>query len=285
MIGHEVLEYWWSVPACLALLGYGRSLAGVTRAQRAVWVKARIVEVGRPAHGASQKPGIPVTLAFQDPSTGREFTLAHAGEHGAAIEVAWVGREVEVRYPPGQPLRFAVVLDADGEKSGRMGPDCAVMLLLIGLVIHATVRWGHPAALLGFGALAAAAALRSPDIRLVRARNALLDSAVAVPARVVAVTKDVYVDPDSGENVSHAPVVTFTTRDGTDVTVLSRTGIRDPGRSLHRDLTIHYAPTDPAVHTPDLAADRRSGARAVAFIVVLLLAGVAAAVVGAVRLT
>lgn len=285
MNGHEVLESWWLLPAGLALLGYGRSLAGVTRAQRAVWVKARIVAVGRPAHGASRKPGIPVTLAFQDPSTGREFTLPNAGEHGDAIEVAWVGREVEVRYPSGQPLRFAVVLDADGEKSGRTGPDCAVMLLLIGLVIHATVRWGHPAALLGFGALAAAAALRSPDIRLVRARNALLDSAVAVPARVVAVTKDIYVDPDAGENVSHTPVVTFTTRDGTHVTVLSRTGIRNPGRSLHRDLTIHYAPTDPAVHTADLAADRRSGARAVAFIVVLLLAGVAAVVVGAVRLT
>lgn len=37
MHGHEVLAYWWSAPADLALLGYGRSLAGVTGVQRAVW--------------------------------------------------------------------------------------------------------------------------------------------------------------------------------------------------------------------------------------------------------
>ncbi|WP_319637736.1 DUF3592 domain-containing protein [Streptomyces milbemycinicus] len=194
------------IPAALALLGYARSLAGVTRAQRAVWVKARIVAVEQPAHGGSRKPGIPVTLTFQDPGTGREFTLSNAGKHGEAIEEAWVGREVEVRYPPGQPLRFAVVLGGAGEQTGREGPDCAVMLLLIGLVIHATVRWGWPWALLGFGTLLTAAAVRSPDIRMVRARNAQLASAVAVPARVVAVTRDVYTDDESGGDiVVHAP--------------------------------------------------------------------------------
>ncbi|WP_370740959.1 hypothetical protein [Streptomyces sp. Ncost-T10-10d] len=101
MSSDEVLALWWVVPAGLALLGYGRSLAGVTRAQRAVWVKARIVEVGQPAHGDSEKPGIPVTFAFQDPATGQEFTLPNAGRHGDAIREAWVGREVDVRYPPG----------------------------------------------------------------------------------------------------------------------------------------------------------------------------------------
>ncbi|MEU3615465.1 DUF3592 domain-containing protein [Streptomyces sp. NPDC006872] len=285
MRGHEVLEFWWVIPAALALLGYARSLAGVTRAQRAVWVKARVVAVEQPAHGASRKPGIPVTLTFQDPGTGREFTLSNAGKHGDAIEEAWVGREVEVRYPPGQPLRFAVVLGGAEEQTGREGPDCAVMLLLIGLVIHATIRWGWPWALLGFGTLLTAAAVRSPDIRMVRARNALLASAVAVPARVVAVTRDVHTDDESGGNiVVHAPVITFTTHEGAHITALPDRGIPDPGRSLRRTLTIHYAPTDPAVYTPDPAADRRSGALNIAFVVALLLAGTAAAVAGAVML-
>ncbi|MFE7398291.1 DUF3592 domain-containing protein [Streptomyces sp. NPDC057557] len=284
MSSYEVLALWWVVPAGLALLGYGRSLAGVTRAQRAVWVKARIVEVGQPAHGDSGKPGIPVTFAFQDPATGQEFTLPNAGRHGDAIQEAWVGREVDVRYPPGQPHRFLVVLDTVGEKSGRNGPNCAVVLLLIGLVIHATVVRGYPWALLGFGALLTAGGAISPDIRLTRARNALLASAVAVPARVVAVTKDVYTDDEAGEIVNHTPVVTFTTRQGTHVTVLSRDGIPGPGLSLGRDLTIHYAPTDPAVYTPDPAADRRSGAKSIAFIVALLLTGTAAIVIGAAAL-
>lgn len=283
MTWHELVELWWTVPAALALLGYGRSLAGVTRAQRAVWAPARIVDVGLPAHGDSKRPGIPVTLSFQDPASGREFTLPNAGDHGDAIEVAWVGRAVEVRYPPGQPLRFAVVLDPDGERSGRMFPDCAVMLLLVGLVIDATVRWGYPWALLGFGTLLTACAVRSPDIRMARARKGLLASAVAVPARVVAVTRDVHADPEGGDIVSHAPVVTFTTLDGTRVTVLSRDGVPDPGHSLHRALTIHYAPGDPSVHTPDPAADRRSGAMSIAFVVALLLTGVTAALIGAVE--
>lgn len=280
-----MLEFWWAIPAAAALLGYARSLAGVTRAQRAVWATARIVAVEQPAHGDSGKPGIPVTLTFQDPGTGQEFTLSNAGKHGDAIEEAWVGREVEVSYPPGQPLRFAVGLGGAGEWTGREGPDCAVMLLLVGLVIHAAVRWGYPCALLGFGVLLTAAAVRSPDIRIVRARNALLASAVAVPARVVAVTDDVHTDSESGRDiVVHAPVIAFTTREGVEVTVLAHGAVPDPGRSLHRALTLHYAPTDPAVYTPDLAADRRSGAKGIAFIVALLLAGTAGVVVGAVML-
>ncbi|MEV1070031.1 DUF3592 domain-containing protein [Streptomyces sp. NPDC050263] len=285
MRGQEVLEFWWVILAGPALVGYGRSLAGVTRAQRAVWAKARIVAVQQPAHGDSEKPGIPVTLTFQDPATGQEFTLSNDGRHGDAVKEAWVGREIDVRYPPGQPLRFAVVLGGPREQTGREGPDCAVMLLLIGLVIHATVRWGCPWALLGFGALLTLFAVRSPDIRMVRARNALLASAVAVPARVVAVTKDVYTDDEAGcDIVVHTPVIAFTTHEGSHVTVLTHEGIPDPGRSLHRALTVHYAPTDPAVHTADRAADRRSGARNIAFVVALLLTGIAGVVVGAVML-
>ncbi|KAK1179724.1 DUF3592 domain-containing protein [Streptomyces sp. NBS 14/10] len=284
MRGHEVLGLWWVVPTGLALLGYGLSLAGLTRAQRAVWVTARIVRVEQPAHGDSKRRGIPVTVAFQDPATGQEFALPNAGKHGDAVREAWVGRELEVRYPPGQPHRFRIVMDTVGEKSGRIGPNCAVFLLLVGLVIHATVAWGYPWALLGFGSLLTALAAVSPDIRLARARDALLASALAVPARVVAVTKDVYTDAEGDDIVSHAPVVAFTTHEGTHVTALCLDGIADPGLSLDRDLTIHYAPADPAVFTPDLAADRRSGEESTGFIIILLLTGIAAVVTGAATL-
>ncbi|MDT0318803.1 DUF3592 domain-containing protein [Streptomyces millisiae] len=281
---YEVVRLWWLVPSALALLGYGLSLAGLSRAQRAVWVTARIVAVGIPAHLASKRPGIPVTVAFRDPATGREFTLPNAGKHGDSVEVAWVGREVAVRYPRGRPDRFRVVLHDVDDRHGRAGPNCAVILLLVGLAVHATVLWGWPGALLGFGALVTAFAAVSPDIREARARDALLASAVAVPARVVAVTRDVYTDGEGGEIVNHAPVVTFTTLDGTRVTILSRDGIPEPSRSLGRELTIHYAPSDLTVHTPDLAFERRGNERAIGFIVVLLLAGTAAMVAGVVLL-
>jgi hypothetical protein len=284
MDGREVLGLWWTVPAGLALLGYGRSLAGVTRQQRAVWATARIVEVRRPAHGDSQRPGIPVTVAFRDPATGQEFTLPNAGRHGDPVHEAWVGREFPVRYPPGRPDRFHLMTDVFGEKAGLVGPNCAVVLLLLGLVIQATVTWGHPWALLGFGGLLTAAMLFSRDLGLMRARAALLASALAVPARVVAVTKDVDTDGEGTVIVSHVSVVVFTTREGTRVTALCREGIPDPGRSLGRDLTIHYAPADPAVFTPDPAHERRDRAKTVALVVVPLLTGIAAVVAGAVTL-
>ncbi|MER5198241.1 DUF3592 domain-containing protein [Streptomyces sp. NPDC002755] len=281
MGGYELLELWWVVPAGLAFLGYTLSLTGLTRAQRAVWVTARIVAVEPPAHGASKQPGIPVTVAFQDPFTERQFTLSNAGRHGYSVEEAWVGRELRVRYPRGQPHRFRVTTDTPQDRNGRVGPDCATILLLIGLVIHATVVRGYPYALLGFGALLTVFAAASPDIRAARARDDLLSSAVAVPARVVAVTKDVYTDGEGEELVNHAPVLTFTTEDGTHVTVLSRDGIPDPSHSLHRELTLHYAPSDPAVYTPDPAADRRANERAIGWIIILLITGAAAVATGA----
>jgi hypothetical protein len=280
----EVLGLWWTVPAGLAVLGYGCSLAGVTRAQRAVWATARIVEVRRPAHGDSRKPGIQVTVAFQDPATGQEFTLPNAGRHGDPVHEAWLGREFPVRYPRGRPERFHLMTDVFGERGGLVGPSCAVVLLLLGLVIQATVTWGYPWALLGFGGLLTAAMLLSRDLGLMRARAALLASAVAVPGQVVAVTKDVETDGEGTTFVCHEPVVAFTTREGTRVTALCREGIPDPGRSLGRDLTIHYAPADPAVFTPDPDHDRRDRAKTVALVVASLLTGIAAVVAGVVTL-
>ncbi|MFI1361062.1 DUF3592 domain-containing protein [Streptomyces sp. NPDC020898] len=281
---HDVLELWWAVPMGLALLGYGLSLAGLTPAQRAVWVQARIVEVRQPEHGASKVPGIPVTVAFQDPATGQEFALPNDGKHGDSVEEAWVGREFEVRYPSGRPERFRVVLNSMDEKKGRTVPNCTVALLLLGLAIHVTVLGGWPWALLGFGSLVTVAGALSPDISTARARDGLLAAAVAVPARVVAVTKDVHTDGEGSEIVNHAPVVVFTTREGVRVTVLSRADIPRPGRSLGRELTVHYAPSDLTVYTPDLAADRRHSEAAIGTVIILLVVGTAAVVTGAVML-
>ncbi|MFH8469247.1 DUF3592 domain-containing protein [Streptomyces sp. NPDC017991] len=276
----EMLGLWWTVPAGAALVGYVCSLAGLTRPQRAVWVTARVVEVHRPGHGDSKRPGIPVTVAFHDPSTGREFRMRHAGSNGHVVAAAWVGQEFPVRYPRRRPERFHLMLDAKGEERGLGGPNCMLLLLLVGLVVHAFVVWGRPHGLMCLGGLLLVVGALSRDRQHARARAALLDGSVAVPGHVVAVTKDVHTDGEGGEIVNHAPVVAFTTREGIHVTALCREGIARPGLSLGRDLTIHYAPADPAVLTPDLDHDRRERAAAVRFIVYLLLAGIASVTLG-----
>ncbi|MDX2683491.1 DUF3592 domain-containing protein [Streptomyces sp. NY05-11A] len=284
MDGQGLLGLWWTVPAGLAAVGYACSLAGVTRPQRAVWVTARVVEVHQPAHHDSKRPGIPVTVAFQDPATGREFRLRHAGKNRHVVEAAWVGREFPVRYPRGRPERFHLMLDMRGETRGLGGPNCTVFLLLVGLVIQSFFVWGWPRGLICLGGLLFLIAAISRDVQVARARAALLDGAVAVPGRVVAVTRDIYTDGEGDEIINHAPVVAFTTHEGVRVTALCREGIPDPSLSLDRDVTIHYAPADPSVLTPDPDHDRREREGAVGFIVMLLLAGIASVAVGVLAL-
>ncbi|MGC5562229.1 DUF3592 domain-containing protein [Streptomyces sp. FR-108] len=275
-----MLELWWTVPAGTALAGYACSLAGLTRPQRAVWVTARVVEVHRPGQGDSESPGIPVTVAFQDPSGGREFRLRHTGRNGHVVAAAWVGREFPVRYPRRRPERFHLMLDSKGEERGLGGPNCMLLLLLVGLVVQAFVVRGWADGLICLGGLLLIVGALSRDRQYARARAALLAGAVAVPGRVVAVTKDVHTDGEGGEIVVHTPVVVFTTQEGVLVTALCREGIAQPGRSLGRDLTIHYAPADPAVFTPDLDHDRRERAAAVRFTIGLLLAGIVSVALG-----
>lgn len=284
MDGQAMLSLWWTVPAGLAVLGYGCSLAGVTRPQRAVWVTARVVEVHQPGHGDSKGPGIPVTVAFQDPCTGREFRPRHAGKRGEVVQAAWVGREFAVRFPRGRPDRFRLMVDLWGEKRGLNGPNCLVFLLLVGLTVQAFFRWGWPQGLICLGGLLFVSAGVSRDVHLARTRAALLADSVAVPGRVVAVTKDVYPAAEGDDIISHAPVIAFTTHEGIAVTALCREGIPNPSRSLGRELTIHYATADPSVHTPDLDHDRRERAAGVRFVGYLLLCGTAAVATGMIAL-
>lgn len=103
---------------------------------------------------------------------------------------------------------------------------------------------------------------------------------VAVPGRVVAVTKDVYTDGEGDEIVNHAPVVAFTTHEGILVTALCRGSSRTPAcpsTAFSRSTT---RPSSP----PDLDHDRRERAMSVRFIVTLLVAGIAAVAAGVISL-
>ncbi|WP_371649754.1 DUF3592 domain-containing protein [Streptomyces mirabilis] len=65
--------------------------------------------------------------------------------------------------------------------------------------------------------------------------------------RVVAVLKSVSTDDDGHTSTRLVPVVTFTTLDGRAVTAYCESGLPDPAGSQGLDVTIHYAPDDPAV--------------------------------------
>ncbi|MYS21307.1 Protein of unknown function, partial [Streptomyces sp. DvalAA-14] len=112
----------------LALLGYGRAFAGVSRARRAVRVPARVVRVERlPESGAQSSHGIPVVVGFTDPDTGREYALPAAGGRRGTLDAAWEGRQVEVRFPPGKPDRFRLRELSAGPRRGLAAPTAALV--------------------------------------------------------------------------------------------------------------------------------------------------------------
>lgn len=283
---HGYLALWCGVFGAVALIGYGRSLAGVTRAQRTVRVMGRIERVREPRHGSSQKDGIPVVVSFHDPSTGQEFTVTNDGEHGERITTAWTGREIGVHYPRARPHAFRFTSDLSEGRHGLGWPNFAVFLIYAGLVAVAAIDWGWPWALLGFGVpWALSVALYMPqNARESSRRIDMLTSAPPVQGRVIAVLKDVGTDEDGHTSTTHAPVVAFTTHEGTAVTAYCTSGLPDPTGSYGRDITIHYTPDDPAVFTPDLAAEHHSRKLDIAFSLLALVIGVAAVAVGAVML-
>ncbi|MFC8828235.1 DUF3592 domain-containing protein [Streptomyces sp. NPDC057137] len=283
--GQEVLVWWCVVFGGIAVVGYGASLAGVTRGRRAVRVLGRMVEFDVPVHGGSEGNGIPVVVSFQDPSTGEEFTLPYEGRSGDLVETAWKGREIGIRYRPGRPEEFAVTHDLSYGRYGVCLPNLAVLLVYAALVTSAALTSGYPWALLGVGVPWTVATMIAfhREVLVTRRRVAELTAAPTVPGRIVAVTKSVHTD-DDGTFVAFNPVVTFTTREDTAVTGFCPFDLVDPSRSRGRDVTVHYLPTDPAVFTLDLAHNRRDLRSTVRFDGSLLLAGVAAVVVGVLQL-
>ncbi|MER6169203.1 DUF3592 domain-containing protein [Streptomyces violaceorubidus] len=280
------LALWCGAFGTLALVGYARSLAGVTRAQRAVRVMGRIERVREPRHGSSQHDGIPVVVSFQDPGTGQEFTVTNDGDHGERITTAWTGREIGVRYPRGRPHAYQFVGDLWAGRRGLGWPNFAIFLIYVGLVVFAAVDRAWPWALIGFGVpwtLSGAWYLPQSE-RAVSRRLAGLTSQPPVRGRVVAVLTDTSTDEDGHTSTSHTPVIAFTTHEGTTVTAYCADGLPDPAKSHGRDVTVHYTPDDPAVFTVILAAEHRSRSLDTVFGVVALLVGVAAVVAGALLL-
>lgn len=279
--GQEVLVAWCVVVGGLALVGYGRSFAGVTRAQRTVRVTGRIVAVEEPVHDGRRGKGIPVLISFQDPSTGQEFTLPTKDGNEVAIEVAWKGREIGILFRPGRPEDFSTTFDLEYGRHGVALPNFAVFLLYAALLTSAALTWGYQWALIGAGipwTVVAAVASRH-EISLAKGRLARLTAAPAVPGRIVSVTRSVYTDQD-GTLVSFAPVVSFTTREDTTVIGFCPFDVTDPSGSRGREVTVRYQPGDPAEFTLDLADTRRDLWAVVRFDLSVLLVGVAAVVTG-----
>lgn len=280
---HGVLLLWCAGCGVLAVIGYGRSLAGVTRAQRAVRVPGRIAEVSVPEHGGPGISGIPMTVAFPDPGTGQEHVLPYVSESGIQLDAVWVGREIAVIHPPGHPERFKIAYDIQSGQHGLGWPHFALFLLYCGLVADTAILHGYPWALLGVGvplAVVMSFVLRH-DLRLTR-RDAARPI-IAVPGRVAAVLTSVH---DDGESVwtSHAAFITFHTGEGTPVVGRLRADPKDPNTAHDADVTVHYRPGNLDAFTLDLAAARRSGVWDIAFLVLCVLLGVAGAVAGALLL-
>ncbi|EGX57278.1 hypothetical protein SZN_23581 [Streptomyces zinciresistens K42] len=276
------LVLWCGVFGAVALTGYVRSLAGMTRAQRTVRTTGRIERVDEPRHGSSPKDGIAVVVSFQDPATGEEFTVTNDGERGERVGVAWTGREIGVHYPPGRPHAFRF---ADHPSEGGRGlgwPAFALFLVYAGPVTVAAVERGWPWALVGFcGPWALYAAYHLPgNVRDRNRRIDALDAMAAVPGRVVAVLKSVSTDDDGHTSTHLVPVVSFTTLDGRAVTAYCESALPDPAGSRGLDVTIHYTPHDPAVFVLDVEAERRSWKRDMAVNVVGVVIIAAAAVAG-----
>ncbi|MFE7524351.1 DUF3592 domain-containing protein [Kitasatospora sp. NPDC057542] len=283
---HGILALWCGVFGLVALVGYGRSLAGVTRAQRTVRVTGRIERVREPRNGSSQKDGIAVVVRFRDPSTGEEFVVTNDSETGDRITTAWVGREVGVRYPPGRPHAFRFANDLQAGRRGLGWPNSAVFLIYVGLVVVASIDWGWPWALVAVcGPLAVLTAFHLPGERQrTRGRLDTLAATAPVPGRVIAVLKTVETDADGDLRTSRTPVVAFTTHEGAAVTAYYPSGLPDAGVLCGREVTVHYSPADPADFTPDLPAELRSGQGDLGCAVVGLVVTGAAAVAGVVLL-
>lgn len=280
------LALWCAVFGTMALLGYGWSLAGMTRAQRAVRVRGRIERVREPRHGSSRRGGISVVVSYRDPSTGQDVTITNDGERGDAITAAWPGREIGVYHPPGRPhaYRFTGALDGAGRGLGRA--NFAVFLVYAGVVVAVAIDRGWPWALIGFGGPAALAVARHlPDnIRSTNRRRSALASMSAVPGRVIAVLEDVSTDAEGCTSTTITPVVAFTTRAGQNVTAHCTSGIPNPADAYGRDLTIHHDPADPADFTPDRDAAQRSLRGDTAVNVAALAVTAGAAIAGVVLL-
>lgn len=276
---YEYAALWCGAWAVFAVVGYGRVLAGVTRAQRTVQITGRVERVDRPRHGGSKTGGISVVVSYPDPDTGERVTVTNDGERGDAIQVAWVGRKIGVLYPRGRAhaYRFTEYVE-DGKGLGW--PTFGVFLVYAGLVTAVAVDRGWPWALVGgCGPIALWAAWHLPGtLRRVRERRARIAAMESAPGKVVAVLRDVSTDGEGGTSTTITPVLVFTTGAGQEVTAFCDAGAE---KAYGREVVVHHAADDPSVFTLDRAAEHRSWRVDVTAHVVVLVVFTGAAVVGA----
>ncbi|MFB6890254.1 DUF3592 domain-containing protein [Kitasatospora sp. NPDC056327] len=287
----EALWLWCAVWGAVALVGYGRSLAGVTGAQRTVRLTGRIDRVREPRHGGSRRGGISVVVSYPDPGadpgSGRRVTVTNDGERGLPITVAWEGREIGVTHPRGRPHAYRFAVLPHGRGRGLVLPTFALLLVCAGLVALLALDRGWPWALVaGAGPCALySAALLPGTVRARGRRLARLAAMEAVPGKVVAVLRDVSVDQDDGHtSTTVTPVVSFTTRGGTVVTAHCTEHLPDPAGARGLEVTVHHVPDDPADFTLDREADRRSQGSDAVFNAVVLVVFAATAAAGALLL-
>jgi len=262
------LVLWCALWGAVALVGFGMSLAGVTKAQRTVRLAGRVERVREPRHGGSRKGGISVVVTYTDPASGQEVTVTNDGERGEMITEAWEGREVGISHPRGRPHAYRFTNRPEEPSRGLGWPSFALFLVYVGLVVLSAVHWAWPWALIGFGgplALYAAAHLPA-TIRAKNDHTAELAAMESTEGRVVAVLRDVIVDQDDGHTYTTiTPVVSFTTHEGTAVTAHCTSRLPDPAGAYGREVTVHYSQADPAVFTLDRTAEHRSQNQDVTF--------------------
>ncbi|MET8977064.1 DUF3592 domain-containing protein [Streptomyces sp. NPDC004539] len=280
------LAVWCAVLGVLALAGYGRSLSGMSRAQRTVRAPARIEQVREPLHGGSKRDGVSVVVSYVEPETGERAVVTNEGERGEMITAAWVGREIEVSHLRGRPHAYEFSSAPVEPGRGLGWPNFAVFLIYAGVVVYLAVERAWPWALVGFcGPWAVMGMLYLPgNARESRRRRDRLATMDAVPGTVIAVLKDVSSDSEGGTVTTITPVVRFTTAEGVTVTAHCTSGIPKPETSYGRDVLVHHLPGNPADFTLDVAAERRSESWETPFVLALVTVLVGATVAGAVLL-
>lgn len=287
MTWDEILPAWCAVWGAFALVGFGMSLAGVTKAQRTVRLAGRIDRVREPRHGESRGGGISVVVVYRDPATGQDVTITNDEDRGDMITAAWEGREVGVGYPRGRPHAYRFTNFPEKPSRGLGWPFFGLFLVYAGLVVWAAIDWAWPWALVGsagpwalFGIAYLPGAVATAKTRVAR-----LAAMETVPGRVIAVLRDISIDQDDGRTyTTHTPVLSFTTADGKAVLTHCTDHLPNPGGAKGREVTVHYSAADPVFFTLDREASRRSESREVVYTVVAIGVLAATAVVGAVLL-
>lgn len=200
------LVLWCALWGAVALVGFGMSLAGVTKAQRTVRPAGRIERVRAPRQGGSRNGGISVVVTYLDPATGQEVTGTNDGERGEVITEAREGREIGISHPRGRPHAYRFANRPEEPARGLGWPTFTLFLVYVGLVILAAME--------------------------------------STEGRVVAVLRDVSVDQDDGHTYTTiTPVVSFTTHEGAAVTAHGTSHLADPAGAYGRDVTVGYSTT------------------------------------------